>query len=304
MLKRAFTYIFLLICLAAFTYGQTNEPFFLLVNTERDFLWTVQEEGLRAGYLGFLHKESIVFTEDGVHQARKYYRSADSDSAALLRIPERVDITDDGLLGYTLGSFEYREDVKSGHTDQTGHYLTFWKRKDSRDDWKIILDIAVRHPPGDRGEGIPPVDLYKKQIADIIPITAALEVAKSKQILMDSDDLLNVSLQAGRYAFAHEEFYEDNAIMLREDTAPAIGGASTVKRMESMQGRYSYESGDGFLTPTRSFAYTFGTAFYYENIDTVRWSQWYHYVRVWKKNRSGLWRIIIDVEKPFEKSSK
>lgn len=293
--KRIIFTVALATMLATASRGQ--EVIFSLVNTDKEFALSLQEDGIRRGFLKFLDRESLVFMPAAV-DGPGYYRKQEADSAGLFRSPSWAEASDDGLLGYTTGPFEYRRELTDEKPAATGHYVTLWRRKSSKDNWKIILDISVEHPSAEALRGI----RYNQSLSGKAPITPAYELVKSKQILLDSDELFNVSLKAGRLEFGYKEFYGDSVQLYRENYPPFFGKKNAMGHLLQMKGKYVYITGDAYMSLVRDIAYTFGTGYYYENIRTSRFDQHFSYVRIWRKDAKGLWKVILDIEKPFERT--
>lgn len=279
------------------TASRGQEVIFSLVNADKEFALALQEDGIRRGFLKFLDRESLVFTPVAA-DGPGYYRKHEADSAGLFRFPAWAEASDDGLLGYTTGPFEYREQPTDEKPAKTGHYVTIWRRKSSRDNWKIILNISVEHSSAEALRTIG----YNQSLSGNVPITPAYELVKSKQILLDSDELFNVSLKAGRLEFGYKEFYSDSVQLYRKNYPPFFGRTNAMEHLLQMKGKYVYTTGDAYMSLVRDIAYTFGTGYYYENIRTSRFDQRFSYVRIWRKDAKGLWKVILDIEKPFEKT--
>lgn len=289
----------LLALLSGTVMGQRPEIVLSLVNADKEFALALQEDGIRKAYTRFLDRESLVFTPDAVN-GPDHYRKQEADSAGLFRFPAWAEISDDGLLGYTTGPFEFRDHITDENPSATGHYVSIWRRKSYRDNWEIILDISVNHA----GAAAMRTINYKQRISGDIPITPAYELVKSKQILLDSDELFNVSMKAGRLEFGYKEFFDDSVQLYRENYPPMLGREKAMKHLLQMKGKYAYTTGDGYLSLVRDIAYTFGKGYYYENIRTSRFDQHFNYVRIWRKDKKGLWKVILDIEKPFEQTEK
>lgn len=290
--------IILLFTLLAFLPGialaQGAEIIYSLVNTDKEFALALQEDGIRKAYLNFLDRESLVYRPEPVN-GRDYYRKQATDSAGLFRFPAWAEVTDDGLLGYTTGPFEFRDHIQDVQPAATGHYVSIWRRKSSRDKWEIILDIQVEHPDTTALRSVQ----YEQNISGKVPITPAYELVKSKQILIDSDELFNISLKAGRLEFGYQEFFHDSVQLYRENYLPLFGKKAATEHLIQMKGKYLHTTGDAYLSLVRDIAYTFGKGYYYENIRTSRFDQHFNYVRIWRKDAKGLWKVILDIEKPY-----
>src|SRR3546814_15021449 len=122
-------------------------------------------------------------------------------------------------------------------------------------------------------------------------LTPAYELVKSKQSLLDSDELFNVSMKAGRLEFGYNEFYDDSVQVFRANYIPIFGKDSAKKNLLQMQGKYVYTTEDCYMSHVRDIAYTFGTGYYSETILTSRFAQHVNYVRTWLKHVKGHWKL-------------
>ena len=287
----------LLVMLTGTALAQGSEIVYSLVNTDKEFSLSLQEDGIRKAYNKFLDRESLVFMPTAIN-GPDYYRKQEADSAGLFRFPAWTEVSEDGLLGYTTGPFEFREDIMDERPAATGHYVSIWRRKSSKSNWEIILDININHPDARPMRST----RYDQPISGKVPITPAYELVKSKQILLDSDELFNISLKAGRLEFGYKEFFGDSVQLYRENYLPMLGKEQAMEHLLQMKGKYVYTTGDAYLSLVRDIAYTFGTGYYYENIRTSRFDQRFSYVRIWRKDKKGLWKVILDIEKPFEQT--
>jgi hypothetical protein len=85
-----------------------------------------------------------------VHEARvkagAAYKPGPNPNVQLVWAPLKVDVSDDGSLGYTWGRYDYTAKGKDGKAESsTGIYLTIWKRQADRS-WKFAYDGAPQVP--------------------------------------------------------------------------------------------------------------------------------------------------------------
>lgn len=78
------------------------------------------------------------------------YKAGPNPDVRLTWAPIKVDVSDDGTLGYTWGRYDYSAKGKDGKTaTTTGLYFTVWKRQ-ADGAWKVVYDGGPQ-PPDDAG---------------------------------------------------------------------------------------------------------------------------------------------------------
>jgi hypothetical protein len=130
-----------------------------LAQTERKFCAQVASMGLDDAFLANMADECFIpyrlnlsraEYETQVKRARAKaagaYKPGPDPSFDLVWAPSRVDVSQDGSLGYTWGRYDLTSHGKDGKdTVDTGIYLTIWK-KDQAGAWKIVFDGGPELP--------------------------------------------------------------------------------------------------------------------------------------------------------------
>lgn len=121
-----------------------------LQDADRAFDRATSERRLE-GWVEYFAEDGAMLRPGGPVTGRAAIREHMSpvlgDSSFTLRWnPTRSDVGAAGDLGYTVGRYEARRDVKGVATVRTGTYLTIWK-KQTDGSWKVVLDTGVEDPP-------------------------------------------------------------------------------------------------------------------------------------------------------------
>jgi hypothetical protein len=130
-----------------------------LARTERTFCEQVASIGLDDAFLANMADEcfipynlSLTRAEyaSQVRAARakaaQPYKPGPDRGFQLVWSPSRIDVSQDGTLGYTWGRYDLTSHGKDGRDSvDTGVYLTIWKR-DSNGAWKIAFDGGPELP--------------------------------------------------------------------------------------------------------------------------------------------------------------
>src|ERR1044071_3974863 len=102
-------------CLPAFSQKEvaTASDVQPIINTERSFEAVAGAQGTKAAYLQFLAPDSIVFRPGPVNGLRFWKDDKDSASTLLSRNIIYADVSSNGMLGYTTGSWRLYQRGKS-----------------------------------------------------------------------------------------------------------------------------------------------------------------------------------------------
>jgi hypothetical protein len=130
-----------------------------LARTERTFCGQVASMGLDDAFLANMADECFVpyrlsltraeyasQVKAARAKAAEPHKPGPDPSFTLVWTPSKVDVSQDGTLGYTWGRYDLTAKGKDGKaTVDTGIYLTIWKR-DSGGAWRIAFDGGPELP--------------------------------------------------------------------------------------------------------------------------------------------------------------
>jgi len=123
-----------------------------LLEVDREFNDATAAEGLD-GWVRFFAEDGTMFPQGSPpvrgHEAIRALMSPafDLEGFSLTWEPVEAEVSEDGSLGYTHGTFEMFVPGEDGEvTSTTGKYLTVW-RKQSDGSWKVAADIGNNDPP-------------------------------------------------------------------------------------------------------------------------------------------------------------
>jgi len=145
--------IFLLVAIPCARAGDHEKYCAELAKTEQTFCTQVATMGLDDAFLANMADECFVPYQLSLTRAEysSQVKAARAKAAVphkpgpdpdfkLVWVPSKVDVSQDGTLGYTWGRYDLTTRAKEGKvTVETGIYLTIWKR-DSDGVWKIAFD--------------------------------------------------------------------------------------------------------------------------------------------------------------------
>lgn len=119
-----------------------------LIDAERGFAAASAERGMKQAFLGNLAKDAIVFHPGPVEGVPIWEARAES-KYRLLWEPSWAEVSGNGDLGVTTGPWV----LKPGDRDTTvgqGHFMTMWKREPDQP-WVVAVDLGIEHATPEHG---------------------------------------------------------------------------------------------------------------------------------------------------------
>jgi hypothetical protein len=190
-----------------------------VVDAEKAFGRAAVEKGIKQAFLDALSDDSVVFRPSPVN-GREFWRSYNADeSLALVRQPVDFDISSNGMLGYSTGSWRLFPKGKGDETAEFGEYVTIWEKRGQR--FLATVEIRTTHDKLTFSEtdrkafGSKTSDLNKKgwSVADA------------------SMNFLRASMTKDGLAGAYKTSSSDGVRLLIEREPPIIGKKDAVKAM-------------------------------------------------------------------------
>ncbi len=285
--------------------GQTEREKALasLVEAERAFSRTSDEKGIPAAFLAWLAPDAIVYRPMPVEGRPVYEKMDPANPAHLIWEPEVAEIAASGEMGYTSGP--YRLSPRRGdEPTRFGRYVSVWKKQPDGA-WRVFLDIGVQH---DKPASASPITTVAT------PRVPADVAALSPEALRDEERAVGhregqFESRVGGHGYrkALAEFAAEDVRVYRPGRFPSVGkdrikdlippSAGTVNPgSKQRQGRFQ-----ALVAWSGDVACTYGTSEYAKtspDVETVS------FLKIWRKDRSGVWKICLDIEIPVPAEAK
>jgi ketosteroid isomerase-like protein len=116
-----------------------------IINVEKEFEAAAQKYGMAQAFYDFADENAVIKRKNdtlikGNENIRKYYEKINLKNAVLTWTPDFVGVSEDGTLGYTYGSYVWKNKDADGKTvESRGVFHTVWK-KQSDGKWKYVWD--------------------------------------------------------------------------------------------------------------------------------------------------------------------
>ena len=115
-----------------------------LLEADREFARSTQTYGVD-GWVEAFADEGFMVTQGGLIRGQEEVREAmaeflDNPSLQFVWEPQEAFVDSDGEIGFTIGRYEQRFGEGNEALDETGWYMTAWRREGER--WVVLADIG------------------------------------------------------------------------------------------------------------------------------------------------------------------
>jgi ketosteroid isomerase-like protein len=252
-----------------------------LVDAERKFYQTGQEQGTRAAFLAFLADDGVVFRPGPVN-GKEVWSKRQETGFDLIWEPTFAVMARSGDFGYDTGPAKWRAKKTDEKFSGYGHFVSIWK-KQKDDTWKVALDCGIENT---RSDAKPPLQLVTPKNRG----QGTLE-----------------SLQQGQSAFiatarldftkAFRQFGSDEVRLYRDGSFPTVGKKAGIELLGSEQAGLAMDVMKSDMSSSGDLAYSYGSC-----SDTrTQPGRAGHFVQIWQTDTSGTWKLVLDWQLPLPK---
>ena len=255
-----------------------------MVEAEKKFYQTGQEQGTRAAFLAFLAEDGIVFRPGPVN-GKEVWGKRDETGLDLVWEPTFAVIARSADFGYDTGPAKWRANKKEEKFTGHGQFISIWKKQQDGS-WKVALDCGIENPePTGKPETLRTVvptdsktatDLNAAQVNRWDAQQKFAEVAKK-----DS-------------AMATMAIAAPDIRIYRDGHFPAIGKAAS-KLLDATAGRVTFEMLGSDISRSADLSYTYGR---YSKLRPKGTEQG-HYFQIWQTDDAGAWKLVLDWAQPL-----
>jgi len=257
-----------------------------LVEMEHAFAKAAATKGTRDAFLEFLADDGIIF-QPGPVNGKKFWTERQPRKGLLSWEPAFADVSRAGDLGYTTGPWEFRPNGPDDKPVAFGQYFTIWK-KQSDGSWKAALDRGVST------EKSFPAQSLQFPLNDESTTSSKVDPAKGRATLLVLEERFSRDCVVNSARTAFNLYLADDARMLRENAAPAIGKPAATALLPEAGRLLEWKPTMADISASGDLGYTYGAFELNSRGVTLQRGS---YVRVWKK-QGGKWRVVFDVLSP------
>ena len=258
-----------------------------LVQMERDFARAAATKGTRDAFLEFLADDGILF-QPGPVNGKKFWTERQPRKGLLSWEPIFADVSRAGDLGYTTGPWEFRPNGADDKPVAFGQYFTIWK-KQTDGSWKFVLDRGVgSEKPFATKILLFPLNDEDSAVSGKIDIEAGRSIVKKLEA-----EFAERSVKKGA-ADAFESYLAEDARLLRENVAPAVGKNPALSLVSTSLGTLSWQATAVDISASGDLGYAYGVFDFKSGSSAPEHGS---YVHVWKR-QNGKWKLVLDIMSP------
>lgn len=281
-----------------------------LVEAERAFARTSVERGIRESFLAFFADDGINFQPHPTKTREAYLKRPapiQRPPVTLNWEPVFADVSRAGDLGYTTGPYRLADQSPEPKPTKHGYYFSIWKRQPDGA-WKVALDVGIETPAPDAGKRALRFRAARA-VVSAEPASGAnanLEQERAALLRIDRDFIGEASVRGAAKAF--QAYLGEEARLHRNGIFPLTNGNAIRSFLSGKQ--FMLLSGLPWradVAQSNDLGYTYGR---YElkavggAAGTPSASEKGYYVRVWKRDRAGRWKIALDTTHPLPPAQK
>ena len=270
----------------------------VMVDTEREFAKRALVVGWKEAFLEYFSESAVGYNGEEVGPAKEQIRGNPDPPKdhQLLWEPRYGDVSRSGELGYLTGPSRNILPSRNNGQPRHGVYVSIWKRE--RDGtFRVVVDVGINTPRAatfpDGFTRAPAANRFTGDLSDRTPP------------LGTADSVLNSDLRTSS-ARAYNGRLAPGARFHRPQTMPVVGEAAVLRylatqpRYDAVDSRYAESAQAGDL------GYTWGT--WSRRLPPARGrsggragapagerAETGFYTRVWVRDRSGQWKVALDV---------
>ncbi len=263
------------------------------MNAELAFAKMADEQGTQAAFLSVLDDMGVLFRPGPVN-GKAWLRQQKPDASKLTWFPTFVEVSEEGDLGYSTGPYQWRAHAESKQAAH-GHFVSVWGHRAGR--WQLLLDMGSPHAaPGEEDPIFEPENAKGAMKAEPLPLF-------SPEALQNLEKDFSNAASARGILSAYDSFLAPGARIYREGAPPTIQLDDIRQALEQVRGHVKWTCLGSAVARSRDLGYAYGLREYTaagtgpvsQHGSVARNSFFLH---VWKRQASGRWKVILDIESP------
>jgi ketosteroid isomerase-like protein len=262
-----------------------------MIETERTFAARALVVGWKQAFLEYFSDDAVGF-EAGQAGSAKAQIDASPDPPKGLQViwePRFGDVAASGELGFLTGPVRRINPARDNGRAAHSVYASVWRRE--RDgSFRVVMDVGVPTPSAATfPQGVTRVALATRFSGDYDERTPPLAAA---------DQVLNSALRSSP-SRAYRDRLAPGARLHRSNQLPLVGERAILSRMGSQRPLAAADNRYAEAARSGDIGYTWGT--YATRPAGARGTppgERGFYARVWMRERSGQWKVVLDVTQP------
>ena len=260
-----------------------------LVEAERAFASLSVAQGIKASFVANLADDGILF-RPGPVAGKKWMEERPARDGLLTWRPAFADVALADDMGYTTGPWEFRPKTMEDKPVAYGHFVTVWKRQ-ADGQWKVALDLGIGHPE-------PPASMSNPEVTS--PADKKLkpkDAEAERNALLKIENDISKSAASKKSTDAVLSYLADEGRVYRDDAFPAVGREAARALLETKPGSVTWHPAKADVSHSADLGYAYGT--YEFKAADGKSSEAGNYLRIWKRQADGKWKVVLDLLNPI-----
>ena len=267
-----------------------------LVETERAVSRMSEAKGMKEAFLSFAADDGVLFRRSVVNAKEQWRKANPAPTGLLTWRPAYADISSGGDMGYTTGPWEFRG--KATDKDAAGHgeFITVW-RKQADGTWKFEADIGISHP-APTGAARTVVEHPLNRVKAKGDAKAGISAEMANKALLEAEGELAkdaISKGAGEALLSHAD---EQLRVFRPDAFPLTGKTTAREALQAKTSSVTWHADKTGAARSGDLGYVYGTYEARANAADTKTLEQGHYLRIWKRQASGKWSVVLDITNP------
>ena len=259
-----------------------------MADTEREFARTATVKGWRDAFLDFFADDAIALAPAAT-SAKDRLRKQPSKPFSEIELvwePRLGDVAASGDLGWLTGPSTFTNHTSEDKKPRHGCYLSIWRKQpDGR--WRVFIDVGADSPgPVPFAPGFRRIAFGGRYVG-----TDGKEAAGKSLAAADRD--LNAQIAAQGAGRAYASRVAPSSRVHRPGFTPIAGAAAIAAWLNDHATTAEARGSAAEAAAAGDFGYSYGTF----DIKAPT-PQSGAYVRIWSRDASGRWWLMVDVAQP------
>lgn len=261
-----------------------------LVEAERGFCKDSIAKGTRDAFIMNLADDGTLFRPHAV-AGKKWLMQQPARPGLLTWQPIYADISRSGDLGYTTGPWEFRQNGADDKAVAHGNYITLWK-KQADGTWKVAVDLGISNPPpATKPAG---VQFARSNNGDAKAVKTDAE--SERAALLNADREFSRASENIGAMNSYLSYAVDDVRVYREEKFPFIGKQAMRAALSEQAGLLKWQPAKADVSRAGDLGYTYGIA-EFKGQGAAK-TGYFNYLRIWKRQARGGWKVVLDVFNP------
>ncbi len=258
-----------------------------LIATERNFASTSVNKNTKVAFLSFMADSGLIFRNGQAINAKARWNSKQADSSVLWWQPEFAALAEDGKLGFTSGPWSYKVNKLDSVPVAYGHFFTVWQMQ-SDNEFKAIVDIGISNAAVEVKEN------GQVQSADIISIKKKPGTdSEFKTIISLEESFISAYKKNGGKVY--DLYKAKESKYYRTGELPFTNTDSLKNFIAKNKEKIAFEKLKGNIARSGDWGYMYGNVTLEITDQKGKRELKGNYLHVWRKNKSGNWKLIAEV---------